>query len=810
MKKQNAGGLARAIRIVVGVALAAAAAPAAAQPPEETWRYYRPGNTGIQGDYCDAIWLDDNGDPWIGGYDASFEEGGVSKFVQAENRWINISNIDYPVIGHPNLTGTTRVSDFVEDAQGRLWMSTWRSVLRFDPAVGPSSLVNFASASPAIANGGCRDLEISPDGKIWFALLGFGGSSGGIVRHTPGTTDWHYWTGGNPPQGGNNWPILVWNVYAVEVQPKPGGGYIVWGDADNGASVVAFDSDTNLWTYYEFSFTPGSMLGMPGRENLDDSGNLWMTRFVQFNGGTAVYSLDYRRSDGTWVTPAQPPIPGGNPSIWAFRAFGDREALLADGNGRIWRFNGTSWLDLGIWRAGGYTYDLEIDAAGTVWASGTGGAARRDAGTGVWQRYRVTNTSQYDSFNTDLALDPATGRVWACANAGPGYGGATMFDGERWTGFNNYTYGLGVPWPFPTDNSQAVGFRPSNGNVSVNPTYGGIHQWNGANWTNLNGMSESRGLVEDSNGRLWSLGNYFELRYHNGLNWVSVPNNGTWGNNIQMDPDRAGTVWVSTYAEVIRTDGAYRFSRDYTQFPELDTQSDIFGTVAAGPDGIAWLGSTQGVFKLDASTGSYEYFEDLGGISCIGASPWAVTPDGRVWFGMFDPGGWGGGPNGLCWFDGVNSGYYPAPVNGEPQWGGLPHAQIRELQVREIPGAYELWMVCASRGIAVLTIPFQNPVAVDEGLAAPSLALLQNSPNPFRSSTTLHFSLPRPQEAQVSVFDVSGRLVRTLVDRRLAGGEHQMTWDGTDQSGRAVTSGTYFYKLITPERNLTRKMSVIR
>ena len=83
--------------------------------------------------------------------------------------------------------------------------------------------------------------------------------------------------------------------------------------------------------------------------------------------------------------------------------------------------------------------------------------------TGLWQRYRVTNTSQYDLFNADLSLDPATGDVYACANAGPGVGGMTQFDGTRWIGFNALQYGLGVAWPFPTDNSEAVGFRPSNG-----------------------------------------------------------------------------------------------------------------------------------------------------------------------------------------------------------------------------------------------------------------------------------------------------------------------------------------------------------
>src|SRR6185503_9126941 len=86
----------------------------------ETWRYYRLGNTGIQGDYNEAVWIGPDGDPYIGRYDPIFEEGGFSKFVQSENRWVNYSNIDYPVIGHPNDTGCTRVSDIVPDAKGRL------------------------------------------------------------------------------------------------------------------------------------------------------------------------------------------------------------------------------------------------------------------------------------------------------------------------------------------------------------------------------------------------------------------------------------------------------------------------------------------------------------------------------------------------------------------------------------------------------------------------------------------------------------------------------------------------------------------
>ena len=66
------------------------------------WRFYRPGTAGIQGDFNETIWIGADNDPWIAGYNPVAEEGGIAKFVQAENRWINVSNIDYPVFGSAN------------------------------------------------------------------------------------------------------------------------------------------------------------------------------------------------------------------------------------------------------------------------------------------------------------------------------------------------------------------------------------------------------------------------------------------------------------------------------------------------------------------------------------------------------------------------------------------------------------------------------------------------------------------------------------------------------------------------------------
>ncbi len=639
-----------------------------------SWRYYRPTNTGIQGDYCDAIWIGPDGDPWIGGYVPSFEEGGIAKFIQAESRWINISNVDYPVIGHPDHTGVARVSDIVVDSSGVMWMGTGRGALRFEPALGPASLVRYDASNSGLPGGWTTGVELASDGTVWFSAYGTAWGAGGLRRFQPATNSWTAFAG--------------YGDGALAVQPKPAGGYYVWATKTATGQIARYDSATQAWTSYS----------------------------------------DCRRPDGTWIGPPVPALPAVSPPIWAFRAFGNQEALLVDGASRTWRFDGELWHDLGIWREGAYTEDVDIDANGNVWVCGTGGAARRDAETGAWQRYRVTNSSQYDFFNNDVVIDQASGAVYACANAGTGYGGMVIFDGVRWKGVNNATYGLGIPWPFPTDNSEAVGLRTSLGSgvFAVNPMFNGIRQYSGTAWSTLLTGATSHGLVEDSFGRLWSIGEYFDLRYFNGSSWTSVPI-ACWGANIQRDADRPGTVWACANCEVVRSDGVYRWSRQNTELPGLNPQSDVLTTVAAGRDGMAWVGSTKGVHRLNAENNQVVHFPPgtpwlQGGIQI---EPRAVTPDGRVWFTDF---GSGGNPSsGLGWYDGSEYGLFPGPnPSGSPQWGGLPHAQIAALQVRELADGYELWMSCLSRGLAVLTVRYPTPGDLDGdgSVGASDLAIL--------------------------------------------------------------------------------------
>jgi hypothetical protein len=151
------------------VSALAASAPSA--PQSETWRHVRPGNTGIQGDTCEAIWIGADDDPYIAGYMPFWEDGGFARFVQDEDRWECWSTYDHPEIGDRDLVGAARIHDITDDGHGKLWMATWRAVVEFLPALGASSLKRWDGANSPHPGGRTMDVEVAPDGTVWASVF---------------------------------------------------------------------------------------------------------------------------------------------------------------------------------------------------------------------------------------------------------------------------------------------------------------------------------------------------------------------------------------------------------------------------------------------------------------------------------------------------------------------------------------------------------------------------------------------------------------------------------------------------------------
>ncbi len=90
------------------------------------------------------------------------------------------------------------------------------------------------------------------------------------------------------------------------------------------------------------------------------------------------------------------------------------------------------------------------------------------------------------------------------------------------------------------------------------------------------------------------------------------------------------------------------------------------------------------------------------------------------------------------------------------------------------------------------------------------VVLQQNRPNPFNPATTIVFSLPQAGHMELAVYSIDGRRVATLVNQSMSAGEHRVTWDGRDGSGRSVASGNYFYRLSAGEIVLVERMVLVR
>ena len=89
--------------------------------------------------------------------------------------------------------------------------------------------------------------------------------------------------------------------------------------------------------------------------------------------------------------------------------------------------------------------------------------------------------------------------------------------------------------------------------------------------------------------------------------------------------------------------------------------------------------------------------------------------------------------------------------------------------------------------------------------------LHQNVPNPFNPNTTIQYEVPAGGcDVRIEIYDVSGRVVRSLVDGFESEGRREVVWDGRDDSGHEMSSGVYFYKLVTPETEMTRKMLLVK
>jgi hypothetical protein len=104
------------------------------------------------------------------------------------------------------------------------------------------------------------------------------------------------------------------------------------------------------------------------------------------------------------------------------------------------------------------------------------------------------------------------------------------------------------------------------------------------------------------------------------------------------------------------------------------------------------------------------------------------------------------------------------------------------------------------------------PISIDlpEDAAISGFQLLPNYPNPFNPSTTIAYSLEKAGMVVLTIYDVTGKKVRILINQPMPAGDYSVEWNGLDDLGRSVPSGTYYYTLGCGAFKSTKKMVLVR
>ena len=99
---------------------------------------------------------------------------------------------------------------------------------------------------------------------------------------------------------------------------------------------------------------------------------------------------------------------------------------------------------------------------------------------------------------------------------------------------------------------------------------------------------------------------------------------------------------------------------------------------------------------------------------------------------------------------------------------------------------------------------------MDKNITPKEFSLGKNYPNPFNPITNIPYGLPEDMRVIITVYDIKGSVVKTLVDRRQSAGHNSIFWNGTNNLGALVSTGLYFYRIESSKFIQTKKMIFLK
>ncbi len=145
-----------------------------------------------------------------------------------------------------------------------------------------------------------------------------------------------------------------------------------------------------------------------------------------------------------------------------------------------------------------------------------------------------------------------------------------------------------------------------------------------------------------------------------------------------------------------------------------------------------------------------------------------------------------------------------------PLFSSIGLAQADSIFIEKMDGTIRGYPLTAVREISFTGIPtgVHEEYLVQKTLSL--FALRQNYPNPFNPATTIRYTIPAAGNVEAVIFDIQGRVIRTLVSAHQPAGDHSLQWDSRNNANKVVASGVYFCRVVFNGSALTRKLLVIR
>ncbi|MFC1508683.1 two-component regulator propeller domain-containing protein [Candidatus Omnitrophota bacterium] len=464
--------------------------------------------------------------------------------------------------------------------------------------------------------------------------------------------------------------------------------------------------------------------------------------------------------------------------IWDICIAPDGDIWFAAKNG-LTRYDGKSWETITLDEEfSQYTItELDIDDDGDVWIGTWGAGLFRYDGV-EWESFLVPNEPASNSFR--CLASGYNDKLWCGTERG-----VSSFDGSNWI---SYSTSDGME-----SGSISTIQVSRNGDIWAASTHGGgISHFNGEQWetfTTADGLIDNyiRSFSVNSEGHVWAGFNTISgVSYFDGSSWTSIAE---FENLLVHDiaVDHYDTVWIAT-----KGGGIYAFNN--TQWTAYDTDDGLVDNniyrVAAGNDGSLWCQTKGVLYKFNDQ--SWTSFPKLAYSIHANSIIDAVDSKGTVW--LISP-----FYTGAYTFDGeivshVN--YYEG---------------FRDLSFNAVTSGPEgeIWLASAYGLFRYLPDGSHTKVS-DPTVQNPTILLNGNYPNPFNQTTTIEFALPREMMVELSIYNVMGQKVRTLLNDSYGAGNHRVIWDGRDDEFRYVSSGVYITNLISENNSINRSMLLMK